>query len=180
MQKSFIVVGLVALSLGAGVQAQSLGKLLGKLANTAPRDTLVPSPAQASAIQAALSARQGDPRIASDVAEARPLLERTLRTLGCATSASALNSLNRARLEPRSYDATTTRLYVPMGRLEYHDKRRCLDVVRLGEWKKPAANILSVRAYFVSPSSEEAASQEVVYQRTEDGWLIGAIEIVRT
>jgi hypothetical protein len=180
VQKIIMVLGTVSLSLAAGAQAQSLGKILDKLANTAQGDAVTPSAAQTSAIAAALNARQGNPRIASDVAEARPLLERTLRTLSCATAAPALNSLNRARLEPQTYQAYHTYYYVPTGRTKFHDKRRCMDVVRLGEWKKPAANILSVRAYFVSPSSEEAVSQEVVYQREEGGaWLIRSIEIVR-
>lgn len=65
-----------------------------------------------------------------------------------------------------------------MANVEYHDKTRCLDVLRLADWSKPARNALKFRAYYLSEDSGESKRQVFELQKSADGhWMIRDIGI---
>ena len=115
---------------------------------------------------------------ASSLALARPVVERLLMTMGCATSAKALHALNRDRLARETYRSVDDDLnYTAMG-LEgvmTHDRRRCMQVARVAQLERPTLNSLSLRTYFVSPSSGEARNVTTSFRLMDGVWLIDRI-----
>ena len=116
---------------------------------------------------------------ATSLAAARPIVERLLMTMGCATSAKALHSLNRDRLTPKTYGTLDDDLHytaMGIGSLMTHDRRSCMQVARIAELKQPTLNSLSLRTYFVSPSSGEARNVTTSFRLMDGAWLIDKIE----
>lgn len=130
--------------------------------------------AQQAALDRLVVAPLQDPAIAGDRAAAAPLIRTLVATGACATNGAAWNALNRQRLEPKTYYGNWAEANVtPMFAMRYHDKRRCLDVARLGDWSKPARNALAFRARYVSEASGEAGTLLFVMQKDADGtWLL--------
>ena len=85
----------------------------------------------------------------------------------CATASDAWNAVNRYSMTPQTYHAPFSGELVPMGSLKYHDRRQCLDVLRLGGWSKPAANALTFRAYYIAAESREAKGQTFDWQKMD-------------
>lgn len=182
-----------ALTVAGAAQAQSFGDLLNKAANLAKSAARVTSakpvaplkgsagglglaaatPEQTAAITAAISARQADPILAREIKEAGPLIETTLKTIACATTQKSLNQLNRLHLAPKQYD--DFQALTPMWLAKYHDRKTCYDVTRLTNWSKPALNALTVRAYYVSPSSGETRNHVLSFRKLDGQWLIDTI-----
>lgn len=135
------------------------------------------TPAQTAQIDSLLAAKMQDARIAADVREASPLIKTIATTGACAKNSAAWNPLSRQMLEPKSYGAGFGDiLYTPRAFFKYHEDASCLDVVRLTNWSKPANNALAFTAFYVSPQSGEAISQNYTLQKsTTDGWLIQKI-----
>lgn len=107
--------------------------------------------------------------------EARPLVERLMMTIGCATSAKALREFNREHLTPGSYSTVHddwTQTAMGVEGLMTHDRRQCMQVVRLSEIERKTLNSLSFRAHYLSPSSGEARSGELQLQRQDGRWMI--------
>ena len=123
------------------------------------------------------------PRTAAtrSLAAARPVVERLLMTMACATSAKALHSLNRDRLTPQTYTSVDDDLnYTAMGlgSLMTHDRSNCMQVVRVAGLQRPTSNSLSIRTYFVSPSSGEARNVTTSFRLMDGAWLIDKIDWV--
>lgn len=115
---------------------------------------------------------------ATSLVAARPMVEHLLVTMGCATSAKALHDLNRARLTPETYGTTgDDHWYTAMGLRSSmtHDRRRCMQVVRVADVKQPTLNSLSLRTYYVSPSSGEARNVTTSLRLIDGTWLINEI-----
>ena len=115
---------------------------------------------------------------ASSLAAARPVVERLLMTMGCATSAKALHGLNRDRLKPQTYTSVDDDLnYTAMGlgSLMTHDRRTCMQVARIADLEQPPLNALSIRTFFVSPSSGEARNVTTSFRLMDGSWLVDKI-----
>lgn len=115
---------------------------------------------------------------ARSLAAARPVVERLLMTMGCATSAKALHGLNRDRLRPETYVTVDDDYgYTAMGvsDLSSHDRRNCMQVARIDDLKQPTLNSLDIRTYYVSPSSGEARNVVTSFRLMDGTWLIDAI-----
>lgn len=99
-------------------------------------------------------------------------------TMGCATTAKALHALNRDQLSPKTYFTLDDDLhYTAMGvaSLMTHDRRNCMQVSRITDLKQPTMNSLSVRSFFISPTSGEARNVTVSFRRIDGSWLIDDI-----
>lgn len=111
--------------------------------------------------------------------EARPVAERLLMTLGCATDRRALHALNRERLTPQTYSTSVGDEwnYTAMGIKDHmtHDRRQCMQVVRISDVERKTLNALSLRAHYVSPSSGEARSVPLTFRLMDGTWLIDHI-----
>lgn len=154
-------------SSSAATSGAAVTKMDGELA-------AAPSTAQAQAIRTMLAAKQSDARVAQDITEAAPLIEKLVVLVACGKSDRALNAINAESLEPQTYRSWSMQTLI--GRSKYHDNSQCFDLSRLGDWSKPANNALSVSAWFVSPSSGEAGKQTFVLQKVADrGWLVRSI-----
>ncbi|MEG3153496.1 hypothetical protein [Sphingomonas sp. RB1R13] len=118
---------------------------------------------------------------ARSLAAARPVVERLLMTMGCATSAKALHSLNRDRITPETYSSVDDDLHytaMGLGSLMTHDRRNCMQVARVAGLQRPTSNSLSIRTYFVSPSSGEARNVTTSFRLMDGTWLIDKIDWV--
>lgn len=99
-------------------------------------------------------------------------------TMGCATSAKALHGLNRDRLTPQTYGSVDDDLHytaMGVGSLMTDDRRTCMQVARIAELEQPTLNSLSIRTYFVSPSSGEARNTGISFRLTDGTWLVDKI-----
>lgn len=141
---------------------------------TQPGNVASITPAQTTGIDRLLAAPLQDQRIATDRREAAALIERIVATGSCAKNSAAWNPLSRQMLRPRSFGAGFGDImFTPRKFFKYHEDGSCLDVVRLSDWRKPANNALTFKAYYVSPQSGEAANQEYTLQKdVGEGWLI--------
>lgn len=129
------------------------------------------TPEQTTGLQAALSVKIGDPVIARDVAEARPLIEKLVTIGACNTSDAAWNATNVDRLNPKTFNDYI--IFTIVGTSKYHDKRFCFDVQRVGSWSKPAKNALSFQSWYVSSQSGEAGTVSFELIKTPEGrWMI--------
>lgn len=186
MMKKVFTAAIIALS-AAQVSADPLGGLLrtidrvaGGAKKMAPVRTnlaAVTVPARAAdvaSLKVALD-RAVAPKTtaASSLTAARPVVERLLMTMGCATSAKALHSLNRDRLTPKTYSDYDYD-HTAMGYYEHmtHDRRNCMQVARISDLKQPTLNSLEFRTYFVSPSSGEARNVATSFRLMDGTWLI--------
>lgn len=184
----------IAFAAPAPASAQSLDNLLrtvGRLASGAksvtPRSqaftpmTVSASPADAAALKLALDrAIAGRGATSRALTEARPLIEKLLMTIGCATDVRALNSLNAFRLKPYSYQSgigntTLTAMGGSAGGMSHHDRRTCAQVLRVTDLKQLALNAFSLRVYYLSPSSGEARDTTVSFRKMDSEWLIDEI-----
>lgn len=71
---------------------------------------------------------------AMTLASARPVVERLLMTMGCATSAKALHALNRDRLTPETYGTPDVDFHytaMSIGEFMTHNRRKCMQVSRI-------------------------------------------------
>lgn len=184
---SAALIALVITTAAAPAGAQSfLDKVTGKLAKWsgaatstpqgAPSSLLAPiTPAQSAAIDRLLAEPLDDPEVAADRAQAAPVIRMVLETGACARMDGAWNATNRYQLEPGTFDEGLPWL-VPNKNTKYHDQSKCLDVVRLTEWSKPAKNALRFRGFYVADDSGEAGDQKFELQKGSDGqWLIRSI-----
>lgn len=115
---------------------------------------------------------------ASSLTAARPVVERLLMTMGCATSVKALHGLNRDRLTPKTYGGPGDDSYHTAMSYEgamTHDRRSCMQVTRIADLKQPTLNSLAIRTYFVSPSSGEARNVTTSFRLMDGTWLIDDI-----
>lgn len=179
-------------SCGAPTNARSLDGLLrtndrvagGKDQGTSAQMTTAalsvpPSASDFASLKMALD-RAVAPRTpaATSLASARPVVERLLLTMSCATSAKALHGLNRDRMEPETYRTVDDDLhYTAMGvaSLMTHNRRQCMQVARVTELQRPTLNALSIRTYFVSPSSGEARNVITSFRLMDGVWMIDKI-----
>ena len=136
------------------------------------------TPAQTAAIERLLAAPMQDAKIAADRTGAAELIRTLLSTGACAKSSTAWNGVNRYHLTPFTHMEGHGGELVAMANLQYHDRNRCLDVVRLTDWSKPAANALTFRAYYLAEDSGEAKRQKFEIQKASDGqWMIREIGV---
>ncbi len=180
-----IIAGLIVASIAvAPVGAQTyLDKLIRKV--TQPKAGTTPSAApgagaasmsstQTAALDRLLATPLQDVKVGAARAEAAPLIRDVLVTAACAKTAKAWNALNGRHLTPQTYRSPG--FYdgrAAMTHMKYHDAATCLDVTRLGEWSKPADNVLAFRAWLVATDSGEANNQPFTLQKTIEGeWLI--------
>lgn len=140
-----------------------------------PSATVQPTAEQAASLHAAVLTKQPNVQIAQDVRDANTLIERLAQTGACAVNASAWNAFNRESLTPTSWSSDYT-MHVPRNGDQYHDGRYCLDVIRITDYAKPAANALSFKVYFISPQSQRATNQTFELIRSTEGpWLVKTI-----
>ena len=160
-----------------------LDKLIQKVAKpkssstipAAPQGTVSPiSPDQGVAIDRLLAAPLADPQVAAARSEAAPLIRKMLATGSCARTSAAWHTLNRDRLTPQTYEPWD-RDSAALADLRYHDKAMCLDVLRLANWSKPAANAIFFKAFYVAADSGEAKSQEFELQKQDGRWLVRTV-----
>lgn len=177
-----VVVAGTCISASAGAQSfvDRLNAKLNKWGGTAtgtqqaaPAALLAPiSPSQSAAIDQLLAQPIDDQQIAADRREALPLIKILLSTGACARDEGAWNATNRYQLEPTTFTGGLPWL-VPDKQTKYHDQSKCMDVVRLVDWSKPARNALRFRAYYIAEDSGEAGNQKFEIQKGSDGqWLI--------
>lgn len=126
--------------------------------------------AQAQALSTPLQAQ-----IAADRQEAKPLIDKLVMTSACAVNNSAWNSINRQSEKPSTWLADF-KGNAAIGSMSYHSKNRCLDVVRVAKWEKPAKNALNFTVYLISGQSDEAKHQafELVKDDSNE-WLVRRI-----
>ena len=181
-----------SLAFTSTTQAQNANSLLGKLfqpaAATQPMttdapynspnsaDLAQPSPMQIAALDKLLNQRAAKPTLSKALISAKPVLERTIMTSACASSATALNQLNEIRLRPETYDNSYASNYdIAKHGMSYHDVRQCTTVARIN-FKFLAANAFSAEVFYLSPSSAEATHQILAFRYVgESGWLIETI-----
>ena len=114
-------------------------------------------------------------QIAEDRAEAKPLIDRLVMTSACSTDNSAWNSINRQAEKPTTWSADF-RGASAVGSMKYHSKSRCLDVLRIAKWEKPAKNALNFTVYLISAQSDEAVHQNFALVKDDGGeWLVRSI-----
>lgn len=133
------------------------------------------SPEQGAAIDRLLAAPVQDTAVAAARADAAPLIRALVATGACARMSDAWNALNGDALTPRTYHEPFSGELVAMNSLQYHDKRRCLDVARITDWSRPAANALRFRAYYFAADSSEAKGQTFEVQRQDGRWMLRLI-----
>ena len=127
---------------------------------------------QTAEIDRLLASPLSNAAVLADRGAASPLIRTMVTTAACASVGEAWNSRNRLMMRPQTFGGYVPAI-TPMLRTQYHDKSKCMDVVRIGDWSKPAANALKFRAYFVAADSGEAASVIFELQRSSDGeWLV--------
>lgn len=138
------------------------------------------SASQVTALDRLLETPLQDAKVSAARAEAVPLIRSVLVTAACGKTARAWNALNGRHLAPETY--TSPGFYdgrAAMTHMKYHDASTCLDVTRLGDWSKPANNVLAFRAWLVAADSGEANNQQFTLQKTTDGeWLIRQVGFV--
>ena len=173
---------LVAAAAPAPAPAQTfLDQLVGKITKKPRGQGIVPvsnrglaaiAAGQTAEIEKLLLQPLANAAVSSDRAAASPVIRTMVTTAACASVAEAWNARNRLMMRPRTfggYEPATT----PMLRTKYHDRTTCMDVVRIVNWSKPAANALKFQAYFVAADSGESASVIFELQRASDGeWLV--------
>lgn len=136
------------------------------------RFTASMAPAQTEAIDRLLAQPMQDQRTSADRAAAAGLIRTLLGIGACATAPQAWNAINRDSVAPYNFGSLGgDSSYVAMFGLRYHDKSRCLSVLRLGDWSKPADNALRFRTYYVSDESGEAKNQTYELQRLDGRWM---------
>ena len=188
MMKKLLTAAIIGLS-AAPASADPLGGLL----RTIDRAAAKKAPVRANLAGVSVPARAADiaslkaaldkavaPKTsaANALAAARPTVERLLMTMGCATSAKALHALNRDRLTPQTYNGPGDDLhYTAMGLDDFmtHDRRSCMQVMRIADLEQPTLNSLSIRTYFVSPTSGEARNVTTSFRLLDGAWLIDKI-----
>jgi hypothetical protein len=82
-------------------------------------------------------------------------------------------------LTPETYGTPDDDLhYTAMGIREFmtHDRRACMQVARIAELRQPTQNSLSLRTYFVSPSSGQARNVTTSFRLMDGTWLIDKID----
>ena len=139
-----------------------------------PSATVQPTAEQTASLRAALLVKQPNTQIAQDVRDANALIERLAQTGACAVNNNAWNAFNRESVSPTNWNNAYG--YVPRDGDQYHDGRYCLDVIRITDYAKPAANALSFKVYFISPQSQRATHQTFELLRSTEGpWLVKSI-----
>ena len=116
------------------------------------------------------------------LAQARPVVEQLLIVQGCATTAKALHSLNRQRVNPETYyslDHDLNHTAMGVGSLSTHDRNQCTQVARISNVEQPTLNSLSLTVFFVSPSSGEARSATQTFRYLDGTWLIDKLSWFR-
>ena len=114
-------------------------------------------------------------QISADRADAKPLIERLVMTSACARDSGAWNSFNRQLENPATF-FNGLYMMVPMSWMPYHPKTKCLDVIRVVGWQKPAKNALNFRVYLISAQSDESKHQDFALVKSDDsGWLVRTI-----
>ena len=191
--KNIQVLGCVLLAAASIAPAQAQDGFLGKLLKQVtrpvtaltsgsspqiaarPAATVQPSPEQVAALHAAVLAKQPNPQIARDIQDAMPLIERLAQTGACAVDTGAWNAFNREAVKPTTwYDGLY--MHLPRSGDQYHDGRYCLDVLRITDYAKPAANALSFKVYYISPQSQRARRQTFELMRSTEGpWQVKEI-----
>lgn len=131
--------------------------------------------AEQQAGQAQALATPVQAQIAADRTEAKPLIEKIVTISACATNDTAWNALNRYAEHPTSWSSNINEVsLIPW--TKYHPKNRCLDVLRITNWQKPAKNALSFKVYLISAQSDEAKEQSFTLIKADDGeWMVRSI-----
>lgn len=190
MRKTMMMMAaFAALPTGSAVSAKGLlGQFLDAVtqptaspsAPVQPPVLVKPSEQQIADLRALIAKAGETPGVEQEMADAAPLIERGLMTVGCATDASALHSLNRVRLKPVTYrtgDDTLNRVAMGLSGvgMPYHDRRTCVDPFRIREVRKPALNALQMTVDYLSASSGEARSNTFSFRKIDGDWLLDEI-----
>lgn len=190
MKKLILTVLLMSVTSGASAQSflskanDFLGRVNGTMRGAANGQAIRPSPmainqqspeqkaAQAQALALPLPLQS---QIAADRAEAKPLIDKLVMTSACSTDNSAWNSVNRQAEKPATWSADFKGSSA-VGSMKYHSKSRCLDVLRIAKWEKPAKNALNFTVYLISAQSDEAVHQNFALIKDDGGeWLVRSI-----
>lgn len=124
-----------------------------------------------------------DKKVAAAMTEALPTIKKILSIHQCLKNSAGLRQMNfyavpgsdMTRFE-NSYDSTHT-FGLPIYRMEYHDKNKCLSVQALDQWVMPALNALLFRAVYFADDSGETSNFIYLFQKTDDGsWKIAQFE----
>ena len=130
--------------------------------------------AQAQQTREAIEFNYDTPEAGVSFAEASDLIFELTRTSACGVNNMAFNRLNRRQERPTSW--STFKGSVARYRSQYHDAGQCYDVMKIMDVKMPAPNALQFVAYYISPSSHEAAHQAFTLIKSARGdWLIREI-----
>ena len=125
------------------------------------------SPEQLEGLHAALAVKMDDRHIALAIEESRPIIRDLAKTEACIASSSRESEL-------RVYGAPGTSLgnWHPMYSMRYHDKSKCLSVVRIHGWRMPARNALQFEILYLADDSAETRAQEHELVKQPGGeWL---------
>jgi hypothetical protein len=179
-KKIFAIIALLSVTEPAVAQTM-LDKFIGKLTKRGSGQPALQeggsnlagmTTAQGAEIDRLLAQPMQNANLTADRQVAMPVIRTMVATAACASAGEAWNTRNRLMMRPQTFRGYVPAI-TPMLRTQYHDKSKCMDVVRIGDWSKPAANALKFRAYFVAGDSGEAANVTFELQRSSEGeWLV--------
>lgn len=153
--------------INSSVQGAANGQLPRTASMAINQQTPEQKAAQAQALNTPIQAQ-----IAADRLEAKPLIDKLVMTSACAVNNSAWNSINRQSEKPTTWSADF-KGEAAIGSMAYHPKNRCLDIVRIAKWEKPAKNALNFTVYLISSQSDEAKHQAFEIIKDDGGeWLV--------
>ena len=134
------------------------------------------APATTAQLQGAENAlNSAPPALKADVAAAGPTLRPYLITLMCVQDDDATRGLVQTYVGSRGttmFNGWSGKMS-PGKRMAHHDMVGCLNVARIQNWRRAAANEFSFDIIFTAPDSGESYDWPTVVHREPDGtWLI--------
>ena len=147
--------------------------MIGLLA-VAAANVLAPAK-QAQLQQAAVALNSAPAALKADVAAAGPTLRPYLLTLMCVQDDTATRGLVQRYVGSRGTTMFNgwSGMMSPGKRMPHHDMVGCLDVERIQNWRRIAANEFAFDIVFIAPDSGESYRWPTVMHREPDGtWLV--------
>lgn len=119
---------------------------------------------------ASLIKKTNDIRLNRQIEGATPFLVEFLPRIACVRdpNTEVMNLLPRYMTS----DSFRNRFVHPLFAMRYHDKRRCLSIERISDWKSLAKNAVSVSVLFSADDSGESSLTSFTLIEQPDGsWL---------
>lgn len=115
-----------------------------------------------------------DKAVETAMNEALPTIKKILSIHKCLTNNEGLRQMNFYAVPGADmtkyqnvWDSTHT-FGLPIYKMEYHNKNKCLSVQVLDKWTKPALNALTFRAIYFADDSGETSSFKYTLKKMDD------------